>query len=109
MTAPSSPPLFTAAQIARACRVKRQCAQAWLRRVPKDGVQFISGQEAKAWQFVSLPSRVQATLQRIASNRGFRSVEHLLQDAPAPWTPPKPLEQVPKEFKDRAATRRDAL
>lgn len=108
MTAPK-PITFTAAQIARACSVSRQCAQTWLRSVPRDGLQLISGQEANAWRFDSLPPRLQADLQRFAKSRGFRSVELLLQDAPEPWRPPKPLDQVPQKFKSRAAELRNAL
>ncbi len=109
MTPPATTPLFTAAQIARACAVSRQCVQAWQRKISPDGVAHVNGQETNAWLFASLPSRVKADLQRIAKDRGFRSVELLLQNAPQPWTPPKPLDQVAQEFKDKAVKLREVL
>lgn len=102
-------PQFTAAQIARALGNKRQAIARALARVAPSGVVIVSGNEAKAWEFFALPSRLQVELTSAATRRGYKSAEAMLTAPPVLWQPPIPLDHVRAEFISRALKLRDAL
>jgi hypothetical protein len=102
-------PQFTAAQIARALGKKRQAIQRELRGIVASGVELVNGNEASAWHFSALPSRLQTELNNEARRRGCADAIALLTMPPQIWQPPIPVQQVRAEFVSRALKLRDAL
>lgn len=101
--------IFSATQIAKALKIKRQSAQWRLREVESIGTAIVNGQEVAAWPFSSLPQSMRDQLEAEAKRLGFRDANGLLLDPAKPWQPPVPLAQISPRCLDKAAKLRDAM
>jgi hypothetical protein len=96
--------LYTARQFADALGRTRQSLYATL-----DGVPLAQTQPVCKWRLADLPASVRAELDAVATRRGCKSAEHLLQAPPSPWQPPKPFAELPETVQCEAEQWRDAL
>ena len=88
----SIPPVgFTASQIALALGRSKRSLLIVLSQVPTKHIKLVRGQQAKAWEFCSLPATLQAELESAAFRKNYRGAETLLRDC----EPPAPALQQP--------------
>lgn len=107
---PSTPPLYTATQIARALGKKRQALQRLLGGIAPSGQVLSGGNVASGWKVAALPASLQEELNYKASQRnGYRNVEHLLSAANQRWEPPMPLSEVAQQSVEKATKLQRAL
>lgn len=86
-----------------------------LKKIRRDGVKFVRGQECDAYCLTSLPPRYIHELDGIAERRGYRNTEHLLTDPPLRFAPVDkngrrvPLADISRQQTERADRLRQGL
>ncbi len=101
--------LHTAARIAASLDKTPQAVRKLLREVPAAGCVVVSGKEAQAWTWASLPATLQARLEAEARRRNYRGGPELLAAPPKLWQPAIPLPQLAQSCIDEADKLRRAL
>ena len=79
--------LYTAVQIARAINGSVWTTRRALNNVEPTGSVIINGKSAQAWALNELPKKLQDDLEQTSINRGFKTVERLIQNPPQIWEP----------------------
>ena len=79
--------LYTAVQIARAINGSVWTTRRALNNVEPTGSVIVNGKSAQAWALSKLPKKLQDDLEQTSINRGFKTVERLIQNPPQLWEP----------------------
>lgn len=104
-----TPPLFTAAQIARAVGVSRQGAYKLIGESRASGEVVECGRPVKGWRMEALPHGLRERLAEIAKAGGYRNEFSLLMAPPVVWKPASPLSAYGQEQIARAGKLRKAF
>jgi hypothetical protein len=105
----STPPQFTASQIARALGKSRQATQRLLAGIAPAGTAVIGGNPAHVWQLTSLPKTINDALAARAALLGYATVEELFARPVSTWKPSVPINKISQRCIDGAAKLQRAL
>jgi hypothetical protein len=101
--------LYSASQIARALKKKRQTVQQILSHEVPCGKMIVGGNEANAWTFAKLPNAIQQSLHSEAARGNYRNAEALLQNPCKRWEAPLSLGEIAQSNLDKASNLQTAL
>jgi len=98
-------PFFSAARIAKQLGKAASTVRQALAKIDTKETVEVAGQIAKAWAFEVLPDGMRAELDRLASERGYRSGREMLERAGEPWQPEVALKDILPADREKAEKR----
>ena len=101
--------LYTAGQIASALNRTKQAVRASVAGVASSGEVEVKGQDAKGWLLAALPQPLWQALEARRKQRGYKSIEAMLDDLPQSWTPPRAFNDLLENARAEAMQWRDVL
>ena len=104
----TSPPCYTAAQIAAALGWTKRHAWKRLAPIPSPGKKVVRGNEADAWAPETIPADMHAKLVASARAHGM-SFQEWIEGCSKPWEPRLALSEIAEPCLQDAAKLRDAL